>query len=241
MKVLQVKQKTNNRMSVKFSLQRFIILMGIVIVSMAFTSCSEGENGTDPDNNSSYPEKAAVKYLQVHLIESLGGDVHDYVIFDNYGKRFRTDVYGPLYNEGKLVDMYGHWQTQLEDHGSKTMREINYYTLGGQWENKPYKSEKQLEVAFMSVQKIVSNGSFKKQTAQITLAGKPCDVYTATLAVGADNFTYTYAMWNNIEMLYETKYSASGKILARREAVAVSLDVPEAAFTGTMDITWLPK
>ena len=77
----------------------------------------------------------------------------------------------------------------------------------------------------------------------MTFAGKSCDVYTLTISTGAGtgDVTYTYAIWNKIAMMNEVKTSPEGVILARMEAVAITLDVPEVAFTKTLNITWFPE
>jgi len=231
MNTILVNKEKSKRTSVKFSFQSMLMLMATIMMALVtLTSCfDDDENGTDSDNPNSYPEKAAVKYRQVHL----EGTVHHYVVFDNYGQRYREDWWGPI----EAVSQYDHWETEIENHINKTRWESIYK---GTWTDLSYKTEKKFEITFTNVEKTLSNG-FKKQPNQITLAGKPCDIYTLTLSLEGRKYDYTYAIWNNIEMMYETKESESGKIIGKREAEAVTLDVPEVAFTKTLDITWLPK
>ena len=241
MKLIKETSKTNKRSSVKCLLQHFSICSGIMIASMTFTACSGDDDVTDPEVTSSfYAEKAAIKYLEAHMIDYYDGNpVHQYVIYDNYGKRYREDWWGPLRKDGgDYTSLYDHWETNIENHTSKTNWK-NIYK--GEWEDRQYKTEKSLEKTWLGIETINTNG-FKKQSAQMTFAGKPCDVYTLTLSTGSvtGEVTYTYAIWNKIAMMHEVKTS-SGGIIARVEAVAVTLDVPENAFTKTLDITWLPK
>jgi hypothetical protein len=223
--------------------QRLLMMMATILMAFAtLTACDDENAKEDIDKkNASSAEKAAVKYLQVHLTPAYNGlPVHLYVIFDDYGKRYREDWWGPIKDYGDdYISLYDHWQSEIENHYNKTHWKSIYK---GEWEDEKYETEKLFLKTWVTVQKAISDG-FKKQSNQITLAGKLCDIYTLTLSnvpVYGD-VTYTYAFWSDIVMMHETKVSASGEILARVEAVAVTLDVPAIAFTKTLDITWLPK
>jgi hypothetical protein len=239
-----MKSITFNKKRKSVQLQRLLMMM--VAIMMAFTTLTAcenlEENGTDTDeNNSSYAEKAAVKYLEVHMSPTYDGlPVHQYVIYDNYGKRYREDWWGPIRDYGgDYISHYDQWETNIENHINKTLWKSIYK---GEWENLQYKTEKKLETTWLSPHNIFSNG-FKKQPNPITFAGKSCDIYTLTISTGTGtgDVTYTYALWNKIVMMHEVKASASGEIIARVEAVAITLNVPETAFTKTLDITWLPQ
>ena len=226
------------RMSVK--LQRLLMLMAAIMMALVtFTACEEEENGDDQDGNggginSNFAEKAAVKYLIVQLLPIYDGlPVHRYVIYDNYGKRYREDTMGPYREDGgDYISLYDFWETYIENHINKTIWRSWYK---GKWEDEPYKTKKTLETTWLGE---FNMDGFKKQSGQITFAGKSCDVYILTTSTPAGEVTDTYYLWNKIVMMGEKRLS--GEILARHEAVAISLDVPEVAFTKTFDITWLP-
>jgi len=173
----QLKNKTMNtikvnkkRMSVQ--IQRLLMMMvAIIVASMTVTACLEDENSEDNGKtNSSYAEKAAVKYLEVHMLPYYDGSpVHQYVIYDNYGKRYREDWWGPIQdNGGDYISPYDHWETNIENHTDKTNRKSIYK---GEWKDMQYKTEKKLETTWLSPHYIISNG-YKKQSGQITFAGK---------------------------------------------------------------------
>jgi len=228
------------RMSVQ--IQRLLMMIAaIMVAAMTVTACHDDEKGTDPtDTNSSYAEKAAIKYHHAHMLSYYDGHpVYQYVIYDNYGKRYREDWWGPLQKDGGgYISLNDHWETNIENHINKTNWKSIYK---GEWKDQQYKTEKSLEKTWLGIETIKTNG-FKKESGQMTFAGKTCDVYTLTISTGTGTtVTYTYAIWNKIAMMHEIKTSPSGEILARVEAVAITLDVPETAFTKTLDITWLPK
>ena len=236
--------------SVNKSLRRMLRMMAVVLTElMTITACitedddvigDDDDGGNGGGNNSYYAEKAAVKYLQVHMLPAYDGfPLHTYVIYDNYGKRYREDWMGPIKerDSDNYISLYDLWETNIENHITKTNWRRIYH---GEWENLQYKTEKTLEIAWLGSE-IIFTDRFTKQSGQMTFAGKSCDVYSLTHSIGGENVTHTYAIWNKITMMHEVKISPSGEILARIEAVAISLDVPEVAFTKTYNITWLPQ
>jgi hypothetical protein len=64
----------------------------------------------------------------------------------------------------------------------------------------------------------------------MTIAGKSCKVYK----IAYEGTEIIYAVWNGMLMLYEL----NGETVWA--ALAVTLDVPEVAFTKTFNISWLP-
>ena len=251
MNSISVNQEKNKRTGVKFSLQSMLMLMAAIMMALAtLTSCDEDEdpsddpdeienggNGTDPNSPNSFPEKAAVKYLWVSHLSESGETVHSFVTFNDYAKKYRYDWYGPIKDglTGEYITHYDHWESDIVITTNKTHWKSIY---AGAWNDEPYKSDTKIDPSItMTAQELLSLG-YVKQSAQRTFAGKPCDIYISTNSYG----TSTYGLWNNINLYVEVEASYEGVIAYTKwEALAVNLDVPEVAFTKTLDITWLPK
>jgi len=58
------------------------------MIAMTFTACTGSddpdENGIDPDNPNSFPEKAAVKYLWESHSSETGETIHYFVTFHRF-------------------------------------------------------------------------------------------------------------------------------------------------------------
>ena len=219
------------------SLRRMLRMMAVVLTAMmTISACSNEDNDGDENggtNSNSFPEKAAIKYLRAsHLIET-GETIHFFLTFDNYAKRFRNDDYGPIKHlyTGEYISQYDHWESSMVNHINKTHWNSIY---NGECVDQPYNENKKIDPGITATAQELLSLGYKKQSAQKIIAGKPCDLYTITSSYG----TATQGLWNNITLYLEVDTGITYTLL---EALAVTLDVPEVAFTKTLDITWLPK
>ena len=209
------------------------VFTAMMIAVVSFNSCDKAGDGDDPDTpdtSSSYPEKAAVKYLWLSNSIEHGETVHYYVTFDNHAKRFRYDWYGPVrnYETGEYISLYDHWESEAVNHINKTHWKSTY---NGACDDQPYNANQKIDQSFSTAQQLLSRG-YKKQPAQKIYAGKPCDMYILTGSSG----TTTCGLWNDINLFVEVDAGISYTLW---EALEVSLNVPAVAFTKTLDITWL--
>ena len=117
----------------------------------------------------------------------------------------------------------------IDFHNNKTHWRNIY---ASEWSDELYKADSKIDQSFTwNAQELLKNG-YTKQSAQRTFAGKPCDMYTLTNSYG----TSTYGLWNKIMLYSEVMV---GTLQTIWEAQAVTLDVPEVAFTKTLNISWL--
>jgi len=231
MYAIKLNETAKKRMCI--SLRRLLLMTTAVIMALAtFTACDKDGNGTDPDTPSSYPEKAAIKYLDVSHLNEYGETEHYYLTFDNHAKRFRYDNYGAIRHiyTGEYISLYDHWHSEMVNHISKTHWKSIY---NGECVDEPYNASQKIDQSFSTAKQLLSLG-YKKLPAQKTYAGKPCDMYTHTNSYG----TSTIGLWNDITLYREIETEISYSL---SEALEVTLDVPEVAFTKTLDITWLTK
>jgi hypothetical protein len=226
METIKKNKKTNKRVIDKYLLQRFMILIVMTVASIILTTCKGDENGNN--SNESLPEKMAVKYLWVSHLNETGVTRHWYITFDKFTKLSRDDMYSECTDHD-----YCNNYTEILNHNNKTYWE-NIGNSG--WTDKLYNANnkiKGINTFVLSFQNILSIG-YKKQPTQKLIAGKSCDIYTLTTPTSVA----TVGMWKNVALLYEVD-NLEPPSYYRWEAIEVNLDVPEVAFTKTMNITWL--
>jgi hypothetical protein len=82
----------------------------------------------------------------------------------------------------------------------------------------------------------------KQSLPERTYAGKTCRVFSMTEAKSSYTLKVTYALWKNVVLFYEYKSTNHGESepfsIDTWEAVSVTENVPEAAFTKTLNISW---
>jgi len=172
-----------------------------------------------------------------------------YVItFDNNGKRFRTDYFLGNEEENHL------FRAEITNHFNKTYWEYTFYydennpnDYGWRWVDSDYKKAPKdggIPFQFSASEASLLSGGFTKLSNK-TYAGKSCSVYTKPTTITAQGQTvtmrYTFAVWNGLILFWEYAIEGGGESSSMfYVAQAVTLDVPEVAFTKTIDISWLP-
>ena len=192
----------------------------------------EGEAG-----NMTHIESGSVKYLIGHESDETSGGVLAYYVitFDNSGKRFRYDVlFGEDDNdESRMVHIINHLTSTYWQYGFYFNSETDY---GFGWQDMPYSdapNKGDFEVS--ATEAGLAAGGYTKLPNR-TIAGKSCVVYSHSINIQGATYRTTYALWNTLVLLMEI---AMGNDMLIWIAQSVTLEVPDVAFTKTLDITWL--
>ena len=202
-----------------------------------FAKWTQISDPSNPDGtNPIATEKASIKY------KNSGGLFTLFVTFDNNGDRIRTDVFSGGSQISAIVDYstktcLAGWNNieagAVDDFLSDMFASGNIidhdFENGILWVTLKYIADEDfyLDFPFFIGEEEAGWGAYRKEDR--TIAGKLCKVYTLTL----DGQQVTLASWNGLMMLYEQ----GGQV--RYEAQATTQDVPDSAFTKTMDITWI--
>ena len=203
------------------------------------------EDGPGEGGTLVYTEKGAVKYLIGHESDESDGSYFFYAItFDNNGKRYRSDLFIDDDDDNEEFNRLA-W---IVNHLTKTYwaytlfyDEKNPLNSGMKWVDMDYKDAPEDFFLFQisSSEAELLKGGFTKQTNR-TIAGKSCSVYSQSMKVQGMSMKYTIALWNGLTMLWEVEYSDGTETSSTFwVAQSVTLDVPEVAFTKTLDLTWL--
>jgi len=185
-----------------------------------------------------YTEKASIKYMIGHESDEGSGIAAYYIVtFDNNGKRLRWDMITDENEEGRMAEIINHinktyWRYTF-------YFDPNTYDYGFRWEDVNYKDAPQNGGApfqfSASGAELLKNPGCTKLSDK-TYAGKLCNVYSYSLAQYGVPFKYTFAIWNGLTLFMEM---SDGSETMFWVAQSVTLDVPDVAFTKTLDITWL--
>jgi len=174
------------------------------------------------------PEKLSVKYSIVD-----GYDLVYYMTFDNYGKRFRMDVYSV--NEEHHVTLiideilekmiyYHFFEPDNYNPSNWVEKDINDYAGD---ESAGIESGSMEDFTSLNDEQMAYNNYIRRPNEMI--GGQSCDIFEKT----DHNGTYNKrARWKMINMLivYDDRI--------RMKAEDTTFNVPEEAFTKTLDITW---
>jgi len=176
--------------------------------------CDEDEPGEpDEPGTGTHIEKGAIKY-------SMSGTVIAFTFADK-GWKFRWDIFDDEVSTTSNI-------AYIINHFNKT------YWLGyqdgneGYWQDMPYDFDG--NTGFMAPSIDEEEMKPYQQPNNITIAGKSCKVFK--ISYGGTEITI--ASWNGLMMLYEV----NGELVWI--ALSATLDVPEAAFTKTFNVSWLP-
>jgi YD repeat-containing protein len=100
MEAIQVNRTITKRMSVTSLLQRFMFLMGIIIMSMTFTACVEDDDGEEGGNDGASNSNYRVKKLVLTSTNpSFEDNFHWDVTYNGDGTVKRIDQYKTATNE----------------------------------------------------------------------------------------------------------------------------------------------
>jgi hypothetical protein len=172
--------------------------------------------GTSEPGTYSNVEKASIKVRY-----GMSDDVFAIYTWDKKGMRFRMD----------MLD-------QEEDKESRTVILINHIlktTVTGyndedepEWTSQTYNFGENPVGFSLSIDEDAMKAY--RVYPDVNIAGKVCKVFKMSYS----GYQFTYATWNGVIMQYEMDEQLIWV------ATAVTLDVPEVAFTQTFKITWLP-
>jgi hypothetical protein len=173
--------------------------------------CDEEEDDDDEPGTLTHVEKGAIKYDMQGSITA--------VTFANKGWRYRWDFFE---NETSKISEVAY----IINHYNKTFwvgsnydGEVNWMDLPFEYAASPYT---------ISIDEEVMKPY--QQPGNINIAGKSCKVFIYNYM----GMVLKYASWNGLIMMMEQ----DGEMIMI--AVAATIDVPEAAFTKTFNVSWLP-
>jgi hypothetical protein len=182
------------------------------------------------------PEKLSVKYKSAEYARRGEALI---ITWDNRMKRVRTDKWFSEGGGGRYI--------YIVDAANKTTCQHHY----GGWQDDQFTASEYYNRTVSVKERICSEEqltsrwgrAFVKQSLpDRTYAGKTCRVFLMTEVKSGYTLSVTYAIWNNVVLFYEYKSTNHGEStpfsLDTYEAVSVTENVPEAAFTKTLNITW---
>ena len=169
-------------------------------------------------NDSGGIEKAVVRYLATgDLVD--GEEATMVITFDHYGKRFRWDAFVENTFRQALVfnvlnnTYWGNFDNNEWIDIPNFMYDIYSFLYIGEAYN-------ETELAPY------------RQLPDMLILNRPCKVYNLT----DDGTEVTVGIWNGLILFYQEHGIEGG----RYEAKAITFDVPDVAFTKTMNVTWMP-
>jgi hypothetical protein len=185
--------------------------------------------------NTPVPPKLSVKYKSAEY------ELRDKTLiltWDNQVKRVRIDYWYEGDGKGREINIANSLNKTLFLHGPAGWQDDEYDAIemhnriGTLIDRIDYKKH-------MSRWR----SSFVRQSLpDRTYAGKVCKVYFLKEVQSDFTRSVTYAFWNDVVLFYEYKETRHGESepssITTYEAVSVTENVPETAFTKTLNISW---
>jgi hypothetical protein len=210
-----------------FKISVIALAIGLFAVSCSGGGSKQQGTAATPETKSIDESGYAIKY----------DDDGATIIFTKSadGKRKRLDY---IYSDGEK-------NISIQDYDNQKEGYLGYEYDGGKWNDDSYEARQTVGNAEYEIKDLTKHyvqQGFTKQ-ANITVAGKNCEVYAGEhpkdmKVAGYSELNYSggqeeIAVWNGLTL----RLKSDGKV--RREATAITFDVPDAAFSKTIDVTWI--
>ena len=227
----------------KLNLRNMAATVACFAAAMTFSACED--NSTNNNNNQMAAiEKGSVKWDVTHKIGAVTQRQEVTYTFDNFGKRFRSDAFilEPVVPE--MMSRTTIIQNQITKkcwfYGVDFNNPLNPLPT---WSDMKCEDADSAEIDFTITEDVLK--SYRK-LPDMTIIGKRCDAYEFKASLTYDGITTTtttiVAYWEGLNLYNKMEIKITGGETTVSEWIATSatFNVPDVAFTQTLDISWHP-